>query len=84
MKHPTDVELEMYHAGTLPFFRKLLCRLHVSGCGQCKAALREMDSDAKLIDEIRTAQQELRLPENRKQEQTLSRIFQGKSAGSSL
>ena len=82
MRHLSDIELEMYRTGRLPFFRKHLCRLHLFFCADCGKTRKEMESDSELIREVRSARRELELPPDEKQLRILSGIFRNGSTAS--
>jgi hypothetical protein len=49
MTHPLQSDLALYSTGDLPFWRRSLVRLHVSGCEGCRSWVAAFDSDRESI-----------------------------------
>lgn len=55
MKHYSKEDLEMYRNGELSLLGRINCSSHLQQCKVCQKLLAEIESDDKLLKDLRTS-----------------------------
>ena len=71
-------KLEEYQNRTLPHLSRFRCQLHLLFCRRCRLRLRRLRENDIFIAELRTALNEMSVPENPKEYQRLYKLIEGK------
>ena len=78
IRHYSLEKLEEYQNRTLPHLSRLRCQLHLLFCRRCRLRLRRLRENDIFIAELRTALNEMSVPENPKEYQRLYKLIEGK------
>ena len=78
IRHYTLEKLEEYQNRTLPHLSRFRCQLHLLFCRRCRLRLRRLRENDIFIAELRTALNEMSVPENPKEYQRLYKLIEGK------
>ena len=76
IRHYSLEKLEEYQNRTLPHLSRFRCQLHLLFCRRCR--LRRLRENDIFIAELRTALNEMSVPENPKEYQRLYKLIEGK------
>ena len=55
MKHYTKEELELYRHAQMSVLGRIACSAHLKNCESCAGALRELEEEDRLVDDLRTS-----------------------------
>lgn len=75
-RHYSLPELEQYQNRIMPHLSRFRCWSHLLFCKRCRLRLRRLREDDGLIAELRTALNEMSVPENPKEYQRLCKLFE--------
>jgi len=75
-RHYSLPELEQYQNRIMPHLSRFRCWFHLLFCKRCRLRLRRLREDDGLIAELRTALNEMSVPENPKEYQRLCKLFE--------
>lgn len=78
IRHYSLEKLEEYQYRTLPHLSRFRCQLHLLFCRRCRLRLRRLRENDIFIAELRTALNEMSVPENPKEYQRLYKLIEGK------
>lgn len=78
IRHYSLEKLEEYQNRTLPHLSRFRCQLHLFFCRRCRLRLRRLRENDIFIAELRTALNEMSVPENPKEYQRLYKLIEGK------
>ena len=78
IRHYSLEKLEEYQNRTLPHLSRFRCQLHLLFCRRCRLRLRRLRENDIFIAELRTALNEISVPENPKEYQRLYKLIEGK------
>lgn len=78
IRHYSLEKLEEYQNRTLPHLSRFHCQLHLLFCRRCRLRLRRLRENDIFIAELRTALNEMSVPENPKEYQRLYKLIEGK------
>ena len=78
IRHYSLEKLEEYQNRTLPHLSRFRCQLHLLFCRRCRLRLRRLQENDIFIAELRTALNEMSVPENPKEYQRLYKLIEGK------
>ncbi len=78
IRHYSLEKLEEYQNRTLPHLSRFRCQLHLLFCRRCRLRLRRLRENDIFIAELRTALNEMSVPENPKEYQRLYKLIEGK------
>lgn len=78
IRHYSLEKLEEYQNRTLPHLSRFRCQLHLLFCRRCRLRLRRLRENDIFITELRTALNEMSVPENPKEYQRLYKLIEGK------
>lgn len=78
IRHYSLEKLEEYQNRTLPHLSRFRCQLHLLFCRRCRLRLRRLRENDIFIAELRTALNEMSVPENPKKYQRLYKLIEGK------
>ena len=78
IRHYSLEKLEEYQNLTLPHLSRFRCQLHLLFCRRCRLRLRRLRENDIFIAELRTALNEMSVPENPKEYQRLYKLIEGK------
>lgn len=76
IRHYSLEKLEEYQNRTLPHLSRFRCQLHLLFCRRCRLRLRRLRENDIFIAELRTALNEMSVPENPKEYQRLCKLFE--------
>ena len=79
IRHYSLEKLEEYQNRTLPHLSRFRCQLHLLFCRRCRLRLRRLRENDIFIAELRTALNEMSVPENPKEYQRLYKLIEGKA-----
>ena len=78
IRHYSLEKLEEYQNRTLPHLSRFRCQLHLLFCRRCRLRLRRLRENDIFMAELRTALNEMSVPENPKEYQRLYKLIEGK------
>ena len=78
IRHYSLEKLEEYQNRTLPHLSRFRGQLHLLFCRRCRLRLRRLRENDIFIAELRTALNEMSVPENPKEYQRLYKLIEGK------
>ena len=78
IRHYSLEKLEEYQNRTLPHLSRFRFQLHLLFCRRCRLRLRRLRENDIFIAELRTALNEMSVPENPKEYQRLYKLIEGK------
>lgn len=78
IRHYSLEKLEEYQNRTLPHLSRFRCQLHLLFCRRCRLRLRRLRENDIFIAELRTALNEMSVPEDPKEYQRLYKLIEGK------
>ena len=78
IRHYSLEKLEEYQNRTSPHLSRFRCQLHLLFCRRCRLRLRRLRENDIFIAELRTALNEMSVPENPKEYQRLYKLIEGK------
>ena len=78
IRHYSLEKLEEYQNRTWPHLSRFRCQLHLLFCRRCRLRLRRLRENDIFIAELRTALNEMSVPENPKEYQRLYKLIEGK------
>ena len=78
IRHYSLEKLEEYQTRTVPHLSRFRCQLHLLFCRRCRLRLRRLRENDIFIAELRTALNEMSVPENPKEYQRLYKLIEGK------
>lgn len=73
--HYAAYQLDRYRTRSMPWFRRIFCRLHLLRCRRCRRRLARLVQDDMLLAELRKSEQKLNVPENPLEYQRFCDIF---------
>ena len=76
--HNDEALWEKYYHRRLPRLFRFCCWFHLLFCRRCRLRLQRLREDDELITELRTALNEMSVPENPKEYQRLYKLIEGK------
>lgn len=77
-RHYSLPELERYRNRIMPHLSQFRCWFHLLFCKRCRLRLRRLRENDIFIAELRTALNEMSVPENPKEYQRLYKLIEGK------
>ena len=77
-RHYSLKNLEEYHSRMMPCRSRFRCQLHLLFCRRCRLRLRRLRADDIFIAELRTALNEMSVPENPEEYLRLCEFFEEK------
>ena len=78
MLHYSLEKLEQYRNRIMPHLSRFRCWFHLLFCRRCRLRLRRLRENDIFIAELRTALNEMSVPENPKEYQRLYKLIEGK------
>ena len=55
MKHYTKAELELFRHDQMSVLGRISCAAHLKSCEECARALRELEEEDRLVDDLRNS-----------------------------